>query len=410
MMTNCKIALCAIVKNENLYIRDWIEYHKKLGIDKIFLYDNNDINGEKLSDVINDYILSKYVVIFNRRGIEKGLVYNKNNINLQNQCYIECYNNLKDFSEFQWVFFIDLDEYINVKSGTLKEQLTDKKYNEFDTICFPWIIYDDNEQLTYKPGSLINRFPNISKYKDKLQQVKSCVRIGKDINDYNQFLLIHYILLKDEKVCYENGETVNFLPINVDINNDNNVKQYKKINYPLEKIHECNITINHYRFKTLEEYLIRQYKRHWGSTKHYTNKQRSLKQLENIFFKYNNKTQEKLLIFLKLKDFIMNGKIIVNLYYKNDKQIIKLLNTLNNQSLKPTDILIHISKDEQKLSKLNFDNYKFNIKYYYDITTPKYQENKLIKENDLKYKIILNDSTNYDDQFLKTLIIKSLFN
>lgn len=53
-----KIALCCIAKMENDYIRFFVEYYKNLHFDKIFIYDNNDIDGEKFEDVINDYIQS----------------------------------------------------------------------------------------------------------------------------------------------------------------------------------------------------------------------------------------------------------------------------------------------------------------------------------------------------------------
>ena len=45
-----KICLCSIGKNENLYIEEFINYYKKLGYNKIFLYDNNDINEERFED------------------------------------------------------------------------------------------------------------------------------------------------------------------------------------------------------------------------------------------------------------------------------------------------------------------------------------------------------------------------
>ena len=32
---------------ENKYIREFVEFYEKHGVDKIFLYDNNDIDGEK---------------------------------------------------------------------------------------------------------------------------------------------------------------------------------------------------------------------------------------------------------------------------------------------------------------------------------------------------------------------------
>ena len=36
---NIKVALCTMGKNENLYVKEFISYYYKLGIDKIFIYD-----------------------------------------------------------------------------------------------------------------------------------------------------------------------------------------------------------------------------------------------------------------------------------------------------------------------------------------------------------------------------------
>ena len=66
-----KVCVCAIGKKENKYIREFIEHYKQYGIDKIFLYDNNNINGEYFQEVINDYIKDKYVEIINFRGKRK---------------------------------------------------------------------------------------------------------------------------------------------------------------------------------------------------------------------------------------------------------------------------------------------------------------------------------------------------
>ena len=47
-----KVALCCIVKMENEYLRFFVEYYKNLHFDKIFIYDNNDVGGENLEEVI----------------------------------------------------------------------------------------------------------------------------------------------------------------------------------------------------------------------------------------------------------------------------------------------------------------------------------------------------------------------
>lgn len=406
-----KIVICAIAKNENLYIRDWVEYHKQLGIDRIFLYDNNDINGERFEDVIDDYMKSRYVVVFDRRGIEKGLVYDENNINLQNKCYIDTYNNLKDYTDFQWVFFIDIDEFINIKQGTLKEYLNDKKYSDYDTIVFPWVIYNDNNKLKYEPGRLIDRFPVKSDYITNQIQVKCCVRIGKEIKNPGQFQLLHFMILDGEKVCYESGKPANWIYDAIDINKTGHKEKFKKVLYPTNEASDCNVVINHYRYKTLEEYLIRQYKRHWGTSKHHTNKVQTLDKITTNFFKYNKKTIEKVNIIMQFRNLLENGKVIVNLYYKNEEQVLSILDMINQQSFKPTDILIHIN-DKSLKNSINISNYKksLNIVYYYDTQiNPNYPDNTIIKINSKKYKIRLNEYTNYDDQFLKIQVIKALF-
>ena len=45
--------ICTIGKNENLYIREYVEHYFNLWVEKIFLYDNNDVEGEKFESKIN---------------------------------------------------------------------------------------------------------------------------------------------------------------------------------------------------------------------------------------------------------------------------------------------------------------------------------------------------------------------
>ena len=63
-----KIAICAIIRNENLYLREWVEHHKHMGFDHIILYDNNNPDGEYPHQVIGDYIMSGFVEVNNVRG------------------------------------------------------------------------------------------------------------------------------------------------------------------------------------------------------------------------------------------------------------------------------------------------------------------------------------------------------
>jgi hypothetical protein len=51
-----KSLLCAIAKNEERYINEWVNYHYNLGFDKIVVYNNNDVKDLVIPNVeVIDY-------------------------------------------------------------------------------------------------------------------------------------------------------------------------------------------------------------------------------------------------------------------------------------------------------------------------------------------------------------------
>ena len=73
---------CAIIvsiKDENKYLDEWITYHQKLGVNHIFIIDNNDIDGEDPYNIINkynDYITYMNSVVNNRMSMSKNIMVN----------------------------------------------------------------------------------------------------------------------------------------------------------------------------------------------------------------------------------------------------------------------------------------------------------------------------------------------
>ena len=91
-----KVCICTLGKEENKYIREFVIYYEKLGVDKIFLYDNNDKENEHFEEVIKDYIDNGFVEIFDWRGVEKP------HLKAINDCYIR--NNIY----YDWLIFYDI--------------------------------------------------------------------------------------------------------------------------------------------------------------------------------------------------------------------------------------------------------------------------------------------------------------
>jgi hypothetical protein len=69
-IANLKVCICTLGKNENKYISEFVEHYKNYGVDKIYLYDNNDKKGERFEHIIGNNIDSGFVDLINWRGIK----------------------------------------------------------------------------------------------------------------------------------------------------------------------------------------------------------------------------------------------------------------------------------------------------------------------------------------------------
>ena len=133
-----KITICAIAKNEDRYIEDWLVYHYKLGFTNITVYDNNIVerrgdlqrlinNSKKLT---ND--MKKKTEIIDATG--------------RRSFQIDAYNEYYKTNYFDWVAFIDIDEFIQLnKWKTIQDMMNDNRFNDATTVFLPWdTISDDN--------------------------------------------------------------------------------------------------------------------------------------------------------------------------------------------------------------------------------------------------------------------------
>ena len=167
---NTTICMCVIAKEENRYIREFAEFYKKMGVDKIFLYDNNDITGERFEEVIGDYMDNGFVDIIDYRGLKSP----------KEKSYNDCYH--KKMNLYDWFIFYDVDEFIYLKDfKSLKTFLGDKRFEKCQRVQLNWVFYTDNNLLYYEDKPVQIRFtekePNARKSKSGGQQeIKSIVR------------------------------------------------------------------------------------------------------------------------------------------------------------------------------------------------------------------------------------------
>lgn len=138
-----KIALCATARLENLYVREFVKHHIGVGFDKVILYDNNREGEERLEDVLQYYI--------KRNKVEVIPLHKDGYIMLQT--YAECYR--KYGKEFDWLLFMDLDEFFYPSDGDVHDFLADKTAN---CVSVSWETYGDNGLVTNDGRPLKKRF------------------------------------------------------------------------------------------------------------------------------------------------------------------------------------------------------------------------------------------------------------
>lgn len=142
-----KVCICTIGKLENLYIREYLDYYKKLGVDKIYIYDNNEINDESFETVIFDYIKTNFVNIIDYRGFPRP----------QNRMMNSCYK--MNYLKYDWIIFNDIDEFLYLKNySNIKNFLNEYKFNKCKIIYLNFIFYTDNNNLHFENKTVISRF------------------------------------------------------------------------------------------------------------------------------------------------------------------------------------------------------------------------------------------------------------
>ena len=147
-INNTKVCLCTMAKNENRYIREFVQHYENYGVDKIFLYDNNDVDGEKFDEILSDFIKKGFVEVRNWRGKDKPLM------PIMNDCY------QTNYLIYDWLIFYEIDEYIHLSNYTnIKPFLNLPKFIPCEVIYLNLICHTDNNLLYYDNRSLAERFP-----------------------------------------------------------------------------------------------------------------------------------------------------------------------------------------------------------------------------------------------------------
>lgn len=158
----CKLSVCAIIKNEAPYIIEWLEFHKIVGVERFYLYNNN--STDNTIEILDSYVQSGEVILHDWPATtgQQISAYQHSLIAYQ--------------TESEWIAFIDMDEFLfSTGKEDLKEVL--KEFDGVSGVVVNMLYFGSSGHKARPDGLQIEHFTQRSADDFELNKmVKSIVR------------------------------------------------------------------------------------------------------------------------------------------------------------------------------------------------------------------------------------------
>jgi GT2 family glycosyltransferase len=162
------LAVCAIFRNESPYLQEWIEFHRIMGVEKFYLYQNR-------SDDDWQSVLQPYV----ERGLVEVTDWSMPG-NCQGPAYRDCF--AKQRGKALWLAVIDIDEFLfSPKFATVPKALATLP-DAWGAVGVNWLIFGASGREEYSPEPVIERFTlRPGDHHHVNTHIKSVVRMARQV-------------------------------------------------------------------------------------------------------------------------------------------------------------------------------------------------------------------------------------
>ncbi|XP_022101324.1 uncharacterized protein LOC110984963 [Acanthaster planci] len=115
-----KLAICTMVKNADSFIPEWLSFHKYVGVEHAFIYDNEHHENSNLTRTLAAYIKDGFVTIIPwAHSVSPYKTYLEVQIAHENDCI------WRHKHDVDWMIKIDVDEYIQPMDVNRTHFITD---------------------------------------------------------------------------------------------------------------------------------------------------------------------------------------------------------------------------------------------------------------------------------------------
>ncbi len=153
------LSIVAIYRDEAVYLAEWLEFHRLVGVDRFFLYDNFSVDDHR--EVLAPYV-EEGIVALHDWPVFPGQV--------------PAYNDAlkRHGGESRWIAFIDIDEFLFSPTGRpLPEVLAE--YEQWPGVLANWAMFGSSGHMTKPPGLVTENYLRRSDDEDARRMAKSIV-------------------------------------------------------------------------------------------------------------------------------------------------------------------------------------------------------------------------------------------
>lgn len=183
-----ELAIGAIFRNEAPYLKEWIEFHKLVGVQHFYLFNHNSVDD--YISVLQDYIDKGEVQLFQwpypAHSWEHWLY------EVQAKAYEACI--LHAQGEAKWLALIDIDEFLTPMSSNSVLDIL-KEYEAFGGVGFNWKLFGHSGLLDMPPNQLLIESFVMTAPHDRPTHlgIKSIVRPERVLECHHP----HYVVYRD---------------------------------------------------------------------------------------------------------------------------------------------------------------------------------------------------------------------
>lgn len=192
------LSILAIMKNEAMNLKIWIDHYISQGVDHFYLIDNG--SDDESINIINDLIKNNYPITLH--------ILLEKHVQVKHYRYVYDKENLKKATK--WLIVADLDEFFYCKNSKISNEL--QNYEDYDFITSKWRMFGSNNCIQHPKDiriSLTKRVKKLNINTKYIFQTKNINSSSVDIHWLNDgytnnielsdvFRLNHYPIQSEE--------------------------------------------------------------------------------------------------------------------------------------------------------------------------------------------------------------------